>query len=242
VNNGQVVPLTVALADTVGEQALHMVNTDPSRTPTFTMFANPDFFFQTFPTSCGGNPCVNPTFAWNHGDIQPEIGNTWVGFVGPGVTPGGIDATTWTDHTNLRPTILALAGLKDDYLQDGRVLIETIRTDALPQSLIAHRETLLRLGAVYEQVNASFGQFNQDVLAASTRALKSGTATDDSSYTSIENAIISLSSQRDTLAGEIRTALNAAAFDNQPVNEQQAKGWIDQGQSLIDQAAALAAG
>jgi len=219
-----------------------MVNTDPSRTPTFTMFANPDFFFQTFPTSCGGNPCVNPTFAWNHGDIQPEIGNTWVGFVGPGVTPGGIDATTWTDHTNLRPTILALAGLKDDYLQDGRVLIESIRTDALPQSLIAHRETLLRLGAVYEQVNASFGQFNQDVLAASTRALKSGTATDDSSYTSIENAIISLSSQRDTLAGEIRTALNAAAFDNQPVNEQQAKGWIDQGQSLIDQAAALAAG
>ena len=27
----------------------------------------------------------------------------------------GVDSTTWTDHTNLRPTILSLAGLKDDY-------------------------------------------------------------------------------------------------------------------------------
>jgi hypothetical protein len=81
-----------------------------------------------------------------------------------------------TGHTNLRPTILELAGLKDDYVQDGRVLIEAIRSDALPESLRTHRETLLRLGAVYEQVNAPFGQFNQDVLKASTRALKSGSA------------------------------------------------------------------
>jgi len=85
-----------------------MVNPDPSRTPTFTMFANPDFFFQTFPPSCGGNPCVNPGFAWNHGDFQSEIGNTWVGIAGPGVQSRGIDAQTWTDHTNLRPTILTL--------------------------------------------------------------------------------------------------------------------------------------
>ena len=29
--------------------------------------------------TCGSNPCVAPGFAWNHGDIQEEIGNTWVG-------------------------------------------------------------------------------------------------------------------------------------------------------------------
>ena len=52
---------------------------------------------------------ARPGFAWNHGDIQEEIGNTWVGFVGPGVASNGVDSTTWTDHTNLRPTILALA-------------------------------------------------------------------------------------------------------------------------------------
>ena len=234
----QTVPLTVALADPVEEQALHMVNTDPNRTPTFTMFANPDFFFQTFPPGCGGNPCVNPGFAWDHGDIQQEIGNTWVGMVGPGVKNGGIDATTWTDHTNLRPTILTLLGLRDDYQTDGRVLIEALDTSATPQALIAHRETVRRLGAIYEQVNASFGAFSMDTLTASTKALKS---TDESVYNSIENSIASLTSQRDALAGQIKVALSRAAFDGQALNEQQAKGWIAQAQSLLDQAKALAA-
>ena len=236
--NAQTVPLTVALADPVEEQALHMINTDPNRTPTFTMFANPDFFFQTFAPSCGGNPCVNPGFAWDHGDIQQEIGNTWVGMVGPGVMNAGIDATTWTDHTNLRPTILTLIGLRDDYQSDGRVLIEALDTSATPQSLIAHRETVRRLGAIYEQVNASFGQFSMDTLTASTKALKS---TDESAYSSIEDSIASLTSQRDALAGQIKAALSAAAFDGQALNEQQAKDWIAQAQSLLDQAKALAA-
>jgi hypothetical protein len=35
--------------------------------------------------------------------------------------------------------------------------------------------------------------------------------------------------------------LNAAAFGGQALNEQQAKGWIDQAQSLIDQMHTLAA-
>jgi hypothetical protein len=237
--NVQRVSLTAAMADPIEEQALHMINTDPSRTPTFTWFANPDFFFQTFPPSCGGDPCVNPKFAWNHGDIQTEIGSTWVGIVGPGVAQHGIDASTWTDHTNLRPTMLELAGLKDDYLQDGRVLIEGLNTEALPKSLKAHHETLLRLGAAYEQINASFGQFSFDTLKASTRALVSS---DESIYGSIENAIGNLTAERDALAGQIKGALNAAAFKGQPLNEQQAKDWIARAKSLLDQANALAAG
>ena len=58
---------------------------------------------------------------------------------------------------------------------------------------------------------------------------------------SIESQIESLTSQRDALAMQIRDALNAAAFDGQALDEQQAKDWIKQAQSLIDQAAALAA-
>jgi hypothetical protein len=229
------------LADTVGEKALHMINADPKRTPTFTMFGNPDFFFQT--TNLGGlcsgsTVCVNPGFAWNHGDVQEEIANTWAGFVGPGIQAGGIDSSTWTDHTNVRPTILTLLGLKDDYVQDGRALIEAMTTKATPQTLIAHRETLRRLGDVYEQLNASFGSFALDSLKASTTALSS---TDETKYESIETSIASLTSQRDALAAQIRDGLNAAAFDGQAVNEQQAKGWIDQAQSLIDQMQALGA-
>jgi len=234
-------PVFVRMADPVGEKALHMVNTDPARTPSFTAFGNPDYFVTAANSgpSCGSNPCIDYHFAWSHGDIQPEIATNWLGLVGPGVKNSGVDSQTWTDHTNVRSTTLALAGLKDDYVNDGRVLIEVIETKALTQTLIAHRETLLRLGDAYEQVNAAFGEFGTDLLVASTRALNS---TDESAYNSIEDSIASLTTQRDDLAAQIRAALNAAAFDGQALNEQQAKDWIDQANSLLDQANVLAAG
>ena len=78
-----------------------------------------------------------------------------------------------------------------------------------------------------------------DTLAASTRALKS---TDESVYNSIEGSIQNLTTQRDALATQIKTALDGAAFNDQKIKEKQAKDWIEQAQSLIDQAAALAAG
>ena len=96
----------------------------------------------------------------------------------------------------------------------------------------------MRLGDAYEQVNAPFGSFAMDTLTASTAAIK---ATDESTYDSIEESIQSLTSDRDALVAQIRSALNAAAFDGQPIDEQQAKGWIAQAQDLIDQAHALAA-
>jgi hypothetical protein len=137
--------------------------------------------------------------------------------------------------------MLALLGLHDDYVQDGRVLIEALTTSATPHSLIAHRETVRRLGAVYEQLNASFGAFSMNTLVASTRALASGSSTDDSTYTAIESQLQSLTSQRNALAAQIRSALNGAAFNDQALNEQQAKSWIDQANSLLNQAQTLAA-
>jgi hypothetical protein len=245
VNGGQSVPLTVNLADPVEEQALHMVNTDPNRTPTFTLFGNDDFFFTTSdpsfgsPNQCAGvHLCAVPSFAWNHGDVQEEIGNTWAGFVGPGVAARGVDSTTWTDHTNLRPTILALAGLKDDYAHDGRVLVEALQPNAVPPTMRSPLVT--SLAEVYEQLNAPFGQFGQDTLAASTRALASGSTADDSSYTSIEAAIQALTNRRDTLARLIASQLDASAFAHQPVAANQAIAENAQAQLLIDEAHALA--
>ena len=121
---------------------------------------------------------------------------------------------------------------------DGRALIEAMTTKATPQTLIAHRETVRRLGDVYEQLNAPFGSFALDAVKASTGAL---TSTDETRYESIEGSIASLTSQRDALAAQIRGGLNAAAFDGKALNEQQAKGWIDQAESLIAQAQALGA-
>ena len=230
------VPIAQRLADTVEEKTLHMINADPKRTPTLTMFGNPDFFFQTTMPSCGGDVCVNPRFAWNHGNVQEEIGNTWVGFVGPGVKNLGVDSTTWTDHTNVRPTINELLGLRDSYRSDGRVLVEALDPRAVADSLRAHRETLLRLGAAYEQVNAPFGAFAADTLQASTRALESS---DDTVYSSLEDRIAALTAQRDALALEISTALNDAAAGT-PLDEQQAKRWIAEASDLLGQARALA--
>jgi hypothetical protein len=234
-------PVFVQMADPVEEGTLHMVNSDPARTPSFTAFGNPDYFITAGATGpfCGSNPCIDYHFAWSHGDIQPDIATTWAGFVGPGIQKRGIDSSTWTDHTNVRPTMLTLLGLHDDYGHDGRVLIEGLTTKATPQTLIAHRETVRRLGRIYEQVNAPFGQFAMDTLTASTRAVAS---TDDSVYNSIENSISGLTTERDALASQIKSALDAAAFDGQALNEQEAKAWINQAQSLIDRAEALAAG
>jgi hypothetical protein len=236
--------LTVAAADPVGMAALHMVTADPQRTPTLVMFAAPDWFFFAGAPNCS-IPCITVpttpptnTFAWNHGGIQPEIVTNWAGLVGPGVRNNGDDAT-WADHTDIRPTMLDLLGLKDTYVHDGRVLIDQLDASAVPQSLIAHRETLRRLGDIYKQLNAPLGSFAMSLLSASTKAIGSGNASDDSTYTAIENQISDLTTQRNALASQIRAALDDAAFDNKSLDEQQAKNWIDAAQSLIDQAALL---
>src|SRR5262249_17911499 len=138
--------ITAALADPIEEQTLHMVTADPFRTPTFTLFADPDwFFFATgggtcaAPVDCASIPArTNQSFAWNHGDIQDEIASTWVGYVGPGVRHLGA-ADVWTDHTDVRPTMLTVLGLTDDYVHDGRAVVEPLYDWAIPQTLLAHR-------------------------------------------------------------------------------------------------------
>jgi hypothetical protein len=237
--------LTAALADPVAMKTLHMITADPQRTPTFTMFAQPDYFLFAAAPNCNA-PCITvpttpPTFAWNHGGIQPEIAQTWLGIVGPGVRNLGQDDSTWTDHTDWRPTILSLVGLDDTYVHDGRVVVEPLSSWAVPEALRAHHEKLLQLGAVYKQLNAPFGEFSTDVLVASTEALKSGSATDDTGYASIEDQIESLTSARDSLAGQIRAALDDAAFGGKALDNQQAKAFITQAENLISQAHELAA-
>ena len=46
--------ITNYLADPVEEGILHMVNADPARTPTFAMFAKPDYFLSSGPAACSG--------------------------------------------------------------------------------------------------------------------------------------------------------------------------------------------
>jgi hypothetical protein len=244
--------ITAALADRVEEKALHMVTADPQRTPNLTMFAMPDYFLFASSAPCdeGGAtpPCITvpttpptSTFAWNHGGIQPEIATTWMGMVGPGVSHASDDSTTWADHSDTRPTMLSLLGLDDQYVHDGSVLAGDLQRHALPHAVRHHLSTFLALRNAYKQLNAPFGTFAMSTLQASTRAIKSGSAADDSRYNSIEDQIATLTTSRDNLASLIKGALDAAMFSNAPLNEGQAHAWIAQANALVIQAQAMAA-
>jgi hypothetical protein len=228
-----------------------MITADPFRTPTFTPFADPNWFlFATggatpatcaTPAACAFIPArTNQSFAWNHGDIQDEIASTWIGLAGPGVANNGIDRTTWSDHTDLRPTILDLVGLTDDYGHDGRLLTPDLDGWAIPAAVRKYGG-FAKVAVAYKQLNAPFGTFGMDILKASTTALASNSA-DDKKYTQIESQIQNLTSQRDGLASQMKAALDAATFGGQPITEQQAQSLVSQAQGLFDQAHALATG
>jgi hypothetical protein len=233
------VNLQGALVDKVGQKLLHMSSaSDPNRDPTFTFFGDPNFFF----TGTGSlSPIVGTSFAWNHGDIQPEIATTFIGMVGPGVRTLGVTnpADFFTDHTDVRPTMMYLLGLKDDYQHDGRVILEMLDHNALSDSLHAHSHTLLELGEVYKQINAPFGSLAKSTLTVSTYAIQSNSEGDEI-YRNLERRIASWTAQRDVLAAQMKELLAAAQFSSSAINEHHAKQLIASSEDLLERASACA--
>jgi hypothetical protein len=243
---GETNTITAALADPVAMDMLHMVTADPQRTPTLAMFAHPDYFLFTSAANCN-SPCVTVpttpptnTFAWNHGGIQPEIATIWLGLVGPGLRNNIQDDVTWTDHTDVRPTMLSLLGLQDSYVHDGRIVTEVVEERAQPVRLRGHTETLAELSRVYKQINAPFGQLGGDTLKVSTFALASGDASSDAIYVALSSKLSNWTSRRKALATEIRGMLDGAAFNDQVLDEVRARQLVAQSQALLDEAAACA--
>ena len=232
--------ITKFLADPVEMKALHMITSDPARTPTFTLFADPNYFLFAAAPNCN-SPCVTeqPGFAWSHGDVQPEIVTTWLGLVGPGIDTIGVDSTTWSDHTDIRPTLMVLLGLKDDYSHDGRALTEEFSGWARPAAT-KKAGGYIKVAQTYKQLDAAVGEFGLATLAASTRAIESGNSVDDSTYTSLENQLGSLITQRNALAAQMIGVLEGAEFDGKPISESQAQSLVSQGQALIAEAQSLA--
>ena len=217
-------------AGALEERVLHMQTADPLRLPTFTIFPRGDYFFGT----TGANVAINASFAYDHGYYSPNIDVTWVGMAGPGVAVRGVDGPqpadgnqahdpnatntvpqastvgTWVEETDIRPTMLYLAGLKDDYQSDGHVISQALASQ--PASLTAVKE----LAAAYDQINSSVGQFATDTLVAETKALASGSGSSDGAYTREQLALRVLAVSRDALAGKIKTVLSDAAAGHAP--------------------------
>jgi hypothetical protein len=228
------------MADPAEEAVLHMVDADPARTPTLAVFAKPDYFLSAGSATCSTScVSVNSGFAYDHGDYAAEIDTNYLGLVGPGVQHLGLDGSapasgpssagpasgqttvpnsgtkgTWVDETDIRPTVMYLLGLHDDYEHDGRVISHVLTN---PNSALSP-PGVAKLGECYKQLNSSVGVFGTDTLMASTRALESNSP-NDQTYTNTEQALRFLDSQRDSVAGSIKSALEAAAFNDQAVGK-----------------------
>ena len=190
-----------------------MVTADPARTPTFTPFAQGDYFLSASSTT----PCAeqrprtrvparprSPTrTSRSRGTTAASSrrsASTWIGWVGPGIEKKRPDRrTSWTDHTDIRPTMLALLGLKDDYVSDGRVVTEFLKGDASRRRSTARRRRGPRRRPTSRSTRRS-AQFSMDTLCASTGALASNTS-GDTTYADTESALaVSSARERDALA------------------------------------------
>jgi len=229
--------LTRYLADPVELKLLHMITADPLRTPSFVMFGDPDYYFQTFVPNGAPEVGVNPGFAWNHGGVAPEINNTWLGLVGPGVRHKGVSNDVWSDHTDIRPTMLALVGLTDDYQSQGRVLAEDLTNGALPPGIANGDAAFVALAAAYKRINAPLGELGLASLKISTKAL----AGDETTYNRLENQLSIITAFRNQLADEMAEHLNAAAFQGQRIDGLEAFILVLESQALINYVNWLAA-
>jgi hypothetical protein len=225
--------LMVAMADQAEMKLLHMYTTgDPNRNASFTYFANPDYFLTDFPTTTCLT-CINPLFAWNHGDIQPEIATTWLGFVGPGVRVNGIDGQTWTDHADVRPTILSALRLKDSYQDDGRVILEVLNGNAVSLALSVHRGSLVKLGAAFKQLDAPFGSLGMDSLAYATPRIQSGSDSDDSAYVALQARLADWGARRDDIARRINNLLDGLSFGGASTDQRTIDGLTAEAKALV---------
>jgi hypothetical protein len=222
------------LADQAEMGLLHMITADPKRDPTFTMFAKPDYFLFAFATSCPNTaPCitVSPLFNWNHGDIAPEINTTWLGLVGPDVKNLGQTGALWTDHSDIRPTIMALTGLQEDYIHQGR---------PISQVMTETRQDLNQLADVYKQINAPVGQLSLDSVRFATKATLSNSA-GDQTYINADAQIAAWTTQRNDLAAKMIALLDTTAPGYTNHNDRNVSNLIAQGEQLLAEVHAAAA-
>jgi hypothetical protein len=179
----------------------------------------------------------NAGFAYNHGDYAAEIDTNYLGLAGPGVKNLGLDGSaadagpnsagpdsgqvtvpdsgttgTWVDETDIRPTVMYLLGLRDDYEHDGRVITQIL---SHPNAALSGRG-VAALGDCYKQLNSSVGEFGTSTLQAATKAIESNSR-GDRQYLATDRVLGGLDIARDRLAGVIKGDLEAAAFRNAPV-------------------------
>jgi hypothetical protein len=262
-------------ADHTELSALHMVTADPLRTPTEVAFSPGADFVNSVPAANAFNSststklsdpttnafngcnaisttpvpsaCSESTFTYVHGDFAPETNDTWAGLVGPGVLNLGSYGGVWTDHVDIRATLLDLVGLHDSYMPDGRVITQIIDPNdtADPENTPAlHSNDATQLGTMLKKINAPVYEssegakdgFGTATLDADTAALASGTSSGDSLYATVESDIATITAQRNAVVADIQARLMAAELNNVTPS---ATTDVSEGTCVLDYAIAL---
>ena len=164
-------------------------------------------------------------------EVRLEIsrGRDQLGFKSPKNL--GVTGSLWTDHSDIRPTIMALTGLQDDYIHQGR---------PISQVMTATRQDLDRLADVYKQINAPVGQLSLDSIAFATRATLSNSA-GDQTYIDADAQIAAWASQRNALAAQMIALLDTTAPGYTNHNDRGVNDLIRQGEQLLAEVHAAAA-
>jgi len=241
-------PFVVRQAGQTELSALHMITADPLRAPTVTVFSQPENFVSKFSCARTSTPvCSDSAFAYVHGNIDPRPTTTFVGFAGPGVANKGLDNATWSDHVDIRPTLLSLSGISDEFTGDGRVITQVQSTPPAAASTPTATKLGLLLkqldAPVYESGSGADDGFGRATLAADTIAMAGSNDGDASGngFTGIESRIASITAQRNALSGDIKDKLRQASFAGTPFNETGAQRDLADGQRILDYANALKA-
>ena len=170
-------------AGALEQRVLHMQTADPLRTPTYTLFPMPDYFFGDDRARTSAS---TPRFAWDHGYYSPNIDITWAGVRRSrggrarrrrtGSRPAATSPTIRTrrntvpagEHASAPGSRRPICARRcctspdctDDYQTDGRVISQVLSS---PASSLRDTEAL---AAAYQQINSSVGQFATDTLIA----------------------------------------------------------------------------
>jgi hypothetical protein len=107
-----------------------------------------------------------------------------------------------------------------------------MRSNVLPSGIGRNPPAFTLLARAYKQLNAPVGRFGLATLATSNRAITG----DDRTYNRLETRLTSLGSQRDALAAQIIQKLEAAEFNNRPLDWPSTFKLLLQANRLLDRA------
>ena len=133
--------------------------------------------------------------------------------------------------------MLALLGLKDDYVSEGRALTEVFQAWAIPSGVRESTDQFLQLAQAYKRVSAPVAELGLTTLRVSTAAR----AADETKRHNLQSQLLVIASLRNDLSAAMANLLNAAAFHGRRISEPETRQLVRSADDLVEYVKLLAA-